>query len=231
MIPVYHLSITQRGQGMTDSDHEVFHPGERELQQRFDSTRLANALSGATMHDWITPRDKAFIEARDMFFLATGDADGNLDCSYKGGDPGFVRVIDEQTLAFPHYDGNGMFMSTGNILEHPKVGMLFIDFENQWRMRINGEAWIEQRPPLMAEFREGSSWCSCGRTRSFPRPRYIHKMQLVERSKFVPKAAMRRRSRTGRTITTRSSPPRRSAGPGARSPREAAGHPPVRQAL
>jgi hypothetical protein len=98
---------------MPDTEDTTFHPGEREMQERFDSIRLADAVSNATIHDWITDRDKAFIERMDMFFLATGDADGNLDCSYKGGEPGFVRVVDEQTVAFPHYDGNGMFMSSG----------------------------------------------------------------------------------------------------------------------
>jgi hypothetical protein len=175
---------------MSEPDDTFFHPGEREMQERFDSIRLADAVSGATMHDWITERDKAFIERMDMFFLATGDSDGNLDCSYKGGEPGFVRVIDEQTVAFPHYDGNGMFMSTGNILEHPRVGMLFIDFERQHRMRINGEARIEYDHPLMAEFPEAQFIVLVRPHQVFPNcPRYIHKMQLVERSKFVPKAA------------------------------------------
>ncbi|MEX0783081.1 MAG: pyridoxamine 5'-phosphate oxidase family protein [Dehalococcoidia bacterium] len=175
---------------MPDPDDTMFHPGEREMQERFDSIRLADAVSNATMHDWISDRDKAFIERVDMFFLATGDADGNLDCSYKGGEPGFVRVVDEQTVAFPHYDGNGMFMSTGNILEHPKVGMLFIDFERQHRMRINGEARIEYDHPLMAEFPEAQFMVVVRPHQIFPNcPRYIHKMQLVERSRFVPKAA------------------------------------------
>jgi predicted pyridoxine 5'-phosphate oxidase superfamily flavin-nucleotide-binding protein len=175
---------------MAERDDTMFHPGEREMQERFDSVRLANAVGGVTLHDSITPRDKAFIERVDMFFLATGDADGNLDCSYKGGEPGFVRVLDERTIAFPIYDGNGMFMSTGNILEHPRVGMLFIDFENQWRMRVNGEAHIEYEHPLMAEFAEAQCLVLVRPHQIFPNcPRYIHKMELVERSKFVPKAA------------------------------------------
>lgn len=174
---------------MSDESAHAFHPGEREIQERFDSVRLADKVHDVTMHDWITPRDKEFIERMDMFFLATGDANGNLDCSYKGGEPGFVRVVDEQTIAFPHYDGNGMFMSTGNILEHSKVGMLFIDFQNQWRMRVNGEARIEYDHPLMAEFPEAQFLVLVRPLQVFPNcPRYIHKMELVERSKFVPKA-------------------------------------------
>jgi len=120
----------------------------------------------------------------------TSDADGNLDCSYKGGEPGFIRAIDPQTLAFPIYDGNGMFMSTGNITEHAKVGMLFIDWEHQWRMRVNGVASIDFEDELMAEFPGAQFVVRVQPHAIFPNcPRYIHKMQLVERSVFVPKAA------------------------------------------
>ena len=168
---------------------EAFHAGERELQERFDSVRLADRLADVALHDFISDRDRAFIESRDMFFLATGDANGNLDCSYKGGEPGFVRVLDDQTLAFPSFDGNGMFMSSGNILEHPKVGMLFIDWEHGWRMRVNGSASISFDDPLMAEYSEAQFIVQVQVERVFPNcPRYIHRMQLVERSKYVPKA-------------------------------------------
>ena len=77
------------------------------------------------------------------FFLATADAEGRPNCSYKGGDPGFVRVVDEHTVAFPSWDGNGMYLSAGNLLENPNVGILFIDFERQNRMRLNGVASID----------------------------------------------------------------------------------------
>lgn len=165
----------------------AFHPGERSLQERFDSVRLADRLADVTLHDVITDRDRAFIEPRDMFFLATGDADGNLDCSYKGGEPGFVRVLDEHTLAFPSFDGNGMFMSSGNILEHPKVGMLFIDWQHGWRMRVNGSASIHFEHPLLAENPEAQFIVEVHVERVFPNcPRYIHRMELVERSKYVP---------------------------------------------
>jgi uncharacterized protein len=168
---------------------EAFHAGERELQERFDSVRLADRLADVTLHDFISDRDRAFIEPRDMFFLATGDADGNLDCSYKGGGPGFVRVLDDQTLAFPSFDGNGMFMSSGNILQHSKVGMLFVDWEHGWRMRVNGSASIHFDHALMAEHPEAQFIVEVHVERVFPNcPRYIHRMELVERSKYVPKA-------------------------------------------
>jgi len=167
-----------------------FHDGERELQERFDSLRLADKVSEVTFHSEFSEADKAFIERMDMFFLATSDAQGNVDCSYKGGDPGFVRVLDSRTLAFPSYDGNGMFMSMGNLRQHPKVGMLFIDFWNQWRMRVNGTATIEFDDPLMADYPEAQFVVRVTPDTIFPNcPRYIHKMELVERSSFVPRNA------------------------------------------
>ncbi len=164
--------------------------GERELQRRFDSERLAEAIRTRSVHDTIAERDRAFIERMDMFFLATVDARGNADCSYKGGDPGFIRVLDEHTLAFPSYDGNGQFMSGGNIATNGKVGMLFIDWERQNRMRVNGTASIDFDDPLLAEYPEAQFVVRVRAEEVFPNcPRYIHKMQMVERSRFVPKEA------------------------------------------
>ncbi|MBF6599283.1 MAG: pyridoxamine 5'-phosphate oxidase family protein [Dehalococcoidia bacterium] len=168
----------------------MFHDGSRELQDRFDTRRLADRLDERTVHDVIDEDDRAFIERMDMFFLATADAEGRPNCSYKGGDPGFVLVVDEHTIAFPNYDGNGMYLSMGNVLANAHVGLLFIDFEHQWRMRLNGEATIDERDPLMAEF-PGAQFIVRVRAREvFPNcPRYIHHYTLVERSRFVPKSA------------------------------------------
>lgn len=164
--------------------------GAREIQDRFDTRRLADAITRTTLHATLTDGDRAFIERMDMFFIATQGANGNLDCSYKGGEPGFVRVLDEHTVAFPNYDGNGQYMTTGNILETGKVGLLFIDFQNQWRMRLNGTATIDFDDPLKAEWPEAQFVVRVTAEEVFPNcPRYIHKMELVERSVFVPKAA------------------------------------------
>jgi len=164
--------------------------GERALQRRFDSERLAERLRERTVHDFIDERDRAFIESVDMFFLASVDANGNVDCSYKGGDPGFVQVLDERTIAFPNYDGNGQFMSTGNILTNGKVGLLFIDWENQHRMRLNGTATIDFDDPLLASYPEAQFIVRVRAEEVFPNcPRYIHRMKLMERSRFVPRAA------------------------------------------
>ena len=107
----------------------IYHDASRRLQDRFDTRRLADRIEDRIVHDSIDDDDRAFIEARDMFFLATADEDGFPTCSYKGGDPGFVRVLDERTIAFPVYDGNGMFLSLGNLTSNPRVGLLFVDFE------------------------------------------------------------------------------------------------------
>jgi predicted pyridoxine 5'-phosphate oxidase superfamily flavin-nucleotide-binding protein len=167
----------------------MFHDGSRSLQDRFDTRRLADRIESRLVHDRITDDDRAFIEARDMFFLATADAQGRPNCSYKGGDPGFVRVVDDRTIAFPNYDGNGMYLSTGNVLENPEVGILFIDFQRGHRMRLNGTARVELDDPLLAEYPEAQFVVRVAAREVFPNcPRYIHRMQVVERSAFVPRA-------------------------------------------
>src|ERR1700754_3965248 len=118
----------------------LYHDGHRTLQREFDSMRLADRLEQVTYRTRMTADDRKFIEQRDMFFLATADREGRPNCSYKGGDPGFVRVLDDMTLVFPSYDGNGMFLSIGNVSVNPYVGMLFIDFEAGKRLRLNGSA-------------------------------------------------------------------------------------------
>ena len=139
--------------------------------------------------DTIDDDDRDFIESADMFFLATVDADGHPNCSYKGGDPGFVRVLDNRTIAFPIYDGNGMFLSAGNVLVNPHVGLLFIDFQNQSRMRLNGDATIDLADPLRAAYPEAQFIVRVRAREVFPNcPRYIHHYELVEHSGFVPHA-------------------------------------------
>jgi predicted pyridoxine 5'-phosphate oxidase superfamily flavin-nucleotide-binding protein len=168
----------------------TYHDGSRRLQDRFDTRRLADRLDDRfVQRAAIDADDKAFIERMDMFFLATADADGRPQCSYKGGDPGFVRVLDEHTVAFPNYDGNGMYLSMGNVLVNQNVGMLFVDFtaERPSRLRLNGVARIDERDPLLGEWPGAQFVVRVEATQVFPNcPRYIHRMALVERSHYVP---------------------------------------------
>jgi len=166
----------------------LYHDGSRSLQDRFDTRRLADRIEERIVHDQIDDGDRAFIEARDMFFIATTDEDGQPQSSYKGGEPGFVRVLDEKTIAFPLYDGNGMYLTAGNLMTTKKVGLLFIDFEGRKRMRLNGVASVADDDSLLAEFPEAQMIVRVTATEVFPNcPRYIHEYKLVKRSRFVPK--------------------------------------------
>ena len=161
----------------------------RSLQDHFDTRRLADRLEQALVHDALNESERQFIEARDMFFIATVDAQGRANCSYRGGDPGFVRVIDAHTIVFPNYDGNGMYLSMGNVLGSGQVGMLFIDFEEPKRLRVNGEASIDFEDPLRSAFPEAQFIVRVHTREIFANcPRYIHKLKRVERSRFVPTA-------------------------------------------
>jgi predicted pyridoxine 5'-phosphate oxidase superfamily flavin-nucleotide-binding protein len=165
-----------------------FHPGQRELQDRFDTRRLADKL-GDVAGTTFSAELAAFVAARDMFFLATSGPDGQPDCSYKGGHPGFVRVISDDTLAFPSYDGNGMFRSLGNINANPLVGLLFVDLEGGSRLRVNGTATIHHDDELTASYegalcsvsvRADAIYANCRR--------YVHEYQKASASPFVPSA-------------------------------------------
>jgi predicted pyridoxine 5'-phosphate oxidase superfamily flavin-nucleotide-binding protein len=170
---------------------ELYHEGARELQDRFDTRRIADRLEQVKVHDAITDDDRAFIERMDMLFLATCDAEGRPQCSYKGGDPGFVTVVDAHTVAFPSYDGNGMYLSAGNVRVNAHVGLLFVDFagEPPRRLRLNGVARVEPDDPLLARYSGAQFVIRVRAEQLFPNcPRYIHRMALVERSRYLPRA-------------------------------------------
>lgn len=167
---------------------EFFHKGSRQLQNQFETQPMADRLAETIISHQISPEDQAFIEAQNMFFLATVDQEGRPNCSYKGGSVGLVKVIDEYTVAFPVYDGNGMYLSAGNVMVNPPVGLLFIDFQRQARLRLNGDAFIQENDPLLAHWPEAEMVLRVKLREMFPNcPRYIHKMALVEESSFVPK--------------------------------------------
>ena len=166
----------------------LYHEGHRALQDRFDTRRLADRLEEVIVADRFSDHDRAFIESRDLFFLATADAQGRPNVSYKGGDPGFVQVLDDVTLAFPNYNGNGMYLSMGNLVENPHVGMLFIDFEKRHRLRVNGSATVDPGDGLIERWPEAQFVVRVRPREVFPNcPRYIHRYRKVEASVFVPR--------------------------------------------
>ena len=167
---------------------DTYHSGMRQLQDRFDSRRIADRLDKRLGRTQFTPDDRAFIESRPLFFLASADAQGRPDCSHKGGDPGFVRVTSDNELAFPSYDGNGMFRSLGNVLVNPAVGLLFIDFESPRRLRVNGVAAVSEDDELIGVFTGAQLIVRVRAERIFPNcPRYIHRAASSEASSYVPR--------------------------------------------
>lgn len=169
----------------------LYHEGNRRLQDEFESRNIADRLEEKLTRTRFTEEDKAFIESRPLFFLATADADGRPDCNHKGGLPGFVRITAPDELVFPDYDGNGMFKSLGNIAVNAQVGMLFIDFEKPKRLRVNGTARISRDDPLMAHTIGAQLIVRVKARAIFPNcPRYIPKMQFLEPSMYAPQAGV-----------------------------------------
>lgn len=167
---------------------KLYGEAHRALQDEFGTRDMADRIEQITCKTEFDEESIGFIETRDMFFLATVDGQGQPTVSYKGGDPGFVKVIDSMTLIFPSYDGNGMFLSMGNVAQHAEVGMLFISFDRPHRIRVQGTASISRDDPMMTHYKEAdflvrvqlsALWQNC--------PRYIHRYEKVNPSRYVPR--------------------------------------------
>jgi uncharacterized protein len=168
----------------------MYHDGNRQLQDAFDSRRISDRLEEKLTRAVFSDDDRAFIESMPYFFVATADAEGHPDCSFKGGMPGFVCVTGPAELTFPDYDGNGMFKSLGNLLVNPHVGLLFIDMhERPRRLRVNGTATVNREDPLLGETLGAQLIVRVHARAIFPNcPRYIPKLQWAEPSVYVPRA-------------------------------------------
>jgi predicted pyridoxine 5'-phosphate oxidase superfamily flavin-nucleotide-binding protein len=166
----------------------MFHEGNRRLQDEFESRRISDRLEEKLTRREFTADDKDFIESAIYFFIATADAQGRPDCSFKGGAAGFVRVTGPSELAFPDFDGNGMFKSLGNVVTNPNVGLLFIAMHGKpKRLRINGTAGISRDDPLLPQCVGAQMIVRVAARAIFPNcPRYIPSMQLVEPSVYTP---------------------------------------------
>jgi predicted pyridoxine 5'-phosphate oxidase superfamily flavin-nucleotide-binding protein len=171
-------------------DQSLYHDGNRELQDAFGSRRLADRLEEKLTRTAFTDDDRSFIESASYFFLATADAEGRPDCSFKGGAPGFVRVTGPSELAFPDYDGNGMFKSLGNVLVNASVGMLFIAMHgNPKRLRVNGTASVSADDPLLHRTIGAQLIVRVTARAIFPNcPRYIPELTLTAPSVYAPAA-------------------------------------------
>lgn len=168
----------------------LFGESHRAMQMAFDTRTLADRIEDITVKPEIDEIGKGFIESRDMCFLTTVDHRGRPTVSYKGGRPGFLKVLDANTLLFPSYDGNGMYLSMGNISANPEIGMLFIDFERPFRLRLQGRAEVIVAGEEVRLFKDAEmavkvhvheTWMNC--------PRYIHRYQKLETSRYAPDEA------------------------------------------
>lgn len=160
---------------------------QREMQEQFETRTLADTMEATIIEDSLNPRHQAFISSRDFFFLSTVNAKGEPTVSHKGGGVGTVKVIDDKTLAFPAYDGNGMFLSLGNIADTAKIGLLFIDFETPNRVRVQATAQIQENDPLLAEYPGAIAVVRAHVDQAFINcARYIHKHKRLETSRYVP---------------------------------------------
>jgi predicted pyridoxine 5'-phosphate oxidase superfamily flavin-nucleotide-binding protein len=179
----------ERGPSDDVTMRDTYSGAARALQDRFDTRRLADRLHERFRAAWTLEDVRPFIQSRAMFFLATADGDGRPQCSYKGGAPGFVRVLEPMELCFPNYDGNGMYLSMGNLVENPAVGLLFIDFASPSRVRVSGRASITDDRDLVESYPGAQFVVRVAVDEVFPNcPRYIHRMDVVEQSAFVPAA-------------------------------------------
>jgi predicted pyridoxine 5'-phosphate oxidase superfamily flavin-nucleotide-binding protein len=170
----------------------LYHPGNRELQDKFDTRRLADRLDEVIVSESISESDAAFISSLDHFFLASVSPDGMPTVGYKGGAPGFVRVVDDRTLAFPNYNGNGMYLAMGNVVSGSMVGILFLDWTKGHRLRVHGSASLHFDDELMPDYPEAQFMVRVHTTSVFPNcPRYIHRMEPKETSTFVPQDGRR----------------------------------------
>ncbi|SDN84286.1 hypothetical protein SAMN05660199_00819 [Klenkia soli] len=176
---------------MSTPEKDAFYtPAHRRAQDRFDAQPLADRVVDAIVKDEIDDFYGAFISSRDFFFLATVDAEGRPTVSYKGGAPGVVAVVDPTTIAFPHFDGNGMFLSVGNAEDTGKIGLLFIDLETPNRIRLQADVErVTDDPVLLARW-PGASLVTVAKVETVFHNcgRYIHKHQRVEDSRYVPDA-------------------------------------------
>ncbi len=164
---------------------ELYGETHRAFQDQHDTRSLADRLE-TLAHTELDSNDRAFVESSTFFFLTTVDEQGRPTVSYKGGPPGFVRVIGSAELVFPVYDGNGMFLSLGNIESTAQVGLLFINFESPRRLRVQGVAQVipnegpSHSPGALhlVQIAVSQVFVNCGR--------YIHKFASQRLSPHVP---------------------------------------------
>lgn len=172
---------------------EFYHEGMRTLQDRYEGRDVADRLHEHRVQSEFQETDRALIESAPFFFLATA-SDETVDCSFKGGAPGFVKVTGANTLEWPDYDGNRMYRSLGNIAQNPLIGMLFFRFDGHLydghaaRLRINGRAEIDDSPEAIKHLPGAKRLVRVRVEHVFPNcPRYIPTLEMTAVSEYAPR--------------------------------------------
>ncbi|MGW7055440.1 pyridoxamine 5'-phosphate oxidase family protein [Streptomyces sp. NPDC054887] len=121
------------------------------LQDHLGTVQRADAFYDRQVHPRLNETMRDFIGRQSMLFLSTSDARGHCDASFRAGPPGFVTVLDDRTLAYPEYRGNGVMASAGNMAENPHLGLLFLDFTHHHvGLHVNGTAQLVDERELRA---------------------------------------------------------------------------------
>jgi uncharacterized protein len=170
-----------------------FHDGMRKLQDKYHGREVADRIVDRRLQREFKEADQSVIENASFFFLATASKE-SVDCSFKGGSPGFIKVTGPSTLQWPDYDGNSMYRSLGNILENPLVGMLFLNFGTQIptgsdaRLRVNGRATIDDSLNAIEGLPGAQRLIRVEVESIFPNcPRYIPRMEQTDSSIYAPR--------------------------------------------
>lgn len=173
---------------MTDQpSRPFFHDGMRDLQDKYDGRRTADAITEKRVHDDFWDSERELIETAPMFFIATS-YDDYTDCSIKAGDPGFVKIVEPGVLEYPEYDGNSMYRTLGNIAKNPNVGLLFVRFDGKsLKMRVNGKASLHDDPETLARH-FGAKLVVRIACEIYPNcPRYAPNFEESKPSPYVPR--------------------------------------------
>lgn len=172
---------------MSQPESGLYGDSHRALQDRFGTRTLADTMEAVIVQTEISDEDRSFIESRDFFYLSTVDHDGWPTVSYKGGPVGVLHVEDERTIVFPNYDGNGMYLSLGNLAVDDRVGLLLIDFETPRRLRIQARATIDDSAERVERFPGAQTSVVLQVEKLFPNcARYIHPHERSATSRYIP---------------------------------------------
>jgi hypothetical protein len=130
----------------------AFTPAVKAIQERKGSRKTYSRLE--QRHGWqtrVTPDLAEFLADLDMFYLGTANADGQPYIQYRGGSPGFLKVIDERTLGFADFGGNRQYITLGNLSENPKACLFLMDYANSRRVKVWGTARVVEGDAALEE--------------------------------------------------------------------------------